>query len=239
MEKTKRSFKAFFTAKNITYLAVLVALVVVLQCFGGNIKIAGLSLNLALVPIALGAILFGPLVGLFLGLVCGLIVMVYGVSGSEPFTFFLFGQSPVMTVLLCLVKTAVAGAVAGLVYRPIAKKSKTAAIFVASALVPVINTGIFSVGCFIVYDDIVEFLVSAGLDTTGMSAAYVVFVVVITWNFFIELLTSLLLAPAVATVTRVVEKQLVRKKGGNSTEDNLHEIEAEQPVSGSDSGNVE
>ena len=128
MEKTKRSF---FTAKNISYLAVLVALVAVLQCFGGNIKIAGLSLNLALVPIALGAILFGPLVGSILGFICGLIVTIYGVSGSEPFTFFLFGQSPVITVLLCLVKTTAAGAVAGWIYRLIAKKSKIAAVFVA------------------------------------------------------------------------------------------------------------
>ncbi len=216
MEKTKRSF---FTAKNISYLAVLVALVAVLQCFGGNIKIAGLSLNLALVPIALGAILFGPLVGSILGFICGLIVTIYGVSGSEPFTFFLFGQSPVITVLLCLVKTTAAGAVAGWIYRLIAKKSKIAAVFVASALVPIVNTGIFSIGCFIVYDDILAFLQSAGLDMSGMSAAYVVFVVVITWNFFIELLTSLLLAPAVATVTRVVEKQITLNKRAENAVD--------------------
>lgn len=216
MEKTKRSF---FTAKNISYLAVLVALVAVLQCFGGNIKIAGLSLNLALVPIALGAILFGPLVGSILGFICGLIVTIYGVSGSEPFTFFLFGQSPVITVLLCLVKTTAAGAVAGWIYRLIAKKSKIAAVFVASALVPIVNTGIFSIGCFIVYDDILAFLQNAGLDMSGMSAAYVVFVVVITWNFFIELLTSLLLAPAVATVTRVVEKQITLNKRAENAVD--------------------
>lgn len=204
--------KQFLTAKNISYLAVLVALVVVLQVFGGNIKIAGLSLNLALVPIALGAILFGPLVGAILGLICGLVVMIFGVTGSEPFTFFIFSQSPVLTVLLCLVKTTVAGVAAGWAYRLIAKKSKLAAVFVASALVPIVNTGIFAIGCFMIYDDIVAFLVNAGMDTTGMSAAYIVFVVIITWNFFIELLTSLLLAPAVATVTGIVEKQIASRK---------------------------
>ena len=230
---TKRSFKSFFTAKNISYLAVLTALVVVLQCFGGNIKIAGLSLNLALVPIALGAILFGPIVGLLLGLICGFIIMIYGVSGIEPFTFFLFSQSPVITILLCLVKTAVAGAVAGLIYRPIAKKSKIAAIFVASALVPIVNTGIFSIGCFIIYDDIVAYLANVGLETTGLSAVYVVFVVVITWNFFIELLTSLLLSPALATVTRVVEKRIVKKsdKGVNQQDDEIKENQSNDNLS--------
>ncbi|MGN0817966.1 MAG: ECF transporter S component [Candidatus Coproplasma sp.] len=200
--------KQFFTAKNISYIAVLVALVVVLQCFGGYIKIAGLSLNLALVPIALGAILFGPLLGSVLGLICGLIILIYGVTGNEPFTFYLFSQSPVMTVLLCLVKTTVAGCAAGWAYRLIAKKNKWVAVFVASALVPIVNTGIFAIGCFIILDTVVSYLNVLGLDTTGMSAFYIVFVVVITWNFFIELLTSLVLAPAVETVTRVVEKQI-------------------------------
>jgi uncharacterized membrane protein len=216
MENKKGSF---FSAKNIAYFAVLVALVVVLQVWGSEIKIAGLSLNLALVPIALGAILFGPLSGAILGLICGLIIMINGVTGNEPFTFYLFSQSPVMTVLLCIVKTTAAGAIAGLAYRLIAKKNRYVAVFVASALVPIVNTGIFAIGCFIIYDQILAYLGQFGMDYNGYSAFYVVFAVVITWNFFIELLTSLLLAPAVATVTKVVEKQIVvRKKVKN---DNL------------------
>ncbi len=220
MEKVSVKKQKLFTAKNISYVAVLVALVVVLQIFGGNIKIAGLSLNLALVPIALGAILFGPLLGATLGLICGFIIMIYGVTGVEPFTFYLFGYSPVITVLLCLVKTTAAGAVAGWVYRLISKKNRVVAVFVASALVPIVNTGIFAIGCFVIYDTISSYLLSLGLDYSGANPFYVVFVVVITVNFFIELLTSFILAPAVATVTRVVEKQIERNIGkshsGNS-----------------------
>lgn len=216
--------KGFFTAKNISYIAVLVALVVVLQAFGGNITIAGLSLNLALVPIALGAILFGPLLGSILGFVCGLIIMIYGVTGIEPFTFYIFSQSPVATVILCLAKTTIAGAVAGWAYRLISKKNRWVAVFIASALVPIVNTGVFAIGCFIIYEDIVSYLTVAGLDVTGLSAIYVIFVVVITSNFFIELLTSLILAPAVATVTRVIEKQIIKntkKKDTDENHDNL------------------
>jgi uncharacterized membrane protein len=211
--------ETFFSARNVAFLAVLVALVVVLQIWGSNIKIAGLSLNLALVPIALGAILFGPLMGAVLGLICGLIIAIYGIAGYEPFTFYLFSQSPVFTVFLCLVKTAAAGALAGVAYKLIAKKNKYVAVFVASALVPIVNTGIFAIGCFIIYDQILAYLGSFGLDYNGYSSFYVVFAVVITWNFFIELLTSLILAPAVATVTRVVEKQIiVRIKTNKKTE---------------------
>ncbi len=216
--ETVSAKKQFFTAKNISYIAVLVALVVVLQIFGGNIKIAGLSLNLALVPIALGAILFGPLLGSILGLICGLIVLIYGVTGAEPFTFYIFSQSPFMTAVLCLVKTTAAGAVSGWVYRLISKKNRWIAVFVASALVPIVNTGIFAIGCFIILDTIVEYLESLNADLTGMSAAYIVFVVVITWNFFIELLTSVILSPAVATVTGVVEKQIIKNSSAKKKE---------------------
>lgn len=218
--------KQFFTAKNISYIAVLVALVVVLQVFGGNIKIAGLSLNLALVPIVLGAILFGPITGAALGFICGLVVFIYGVTGQEPFTFYIFGVSPVVTTILCFIKTTVAGAVAGIIYKLIQNKNRIVAVFVASALVPILNTGIFAIGCFIMLEDIVAYLGNLGLDTAGMSAGYIVFVVVITWNFFIELLTSLLLAPAVATVTRVVERQVVKnlKKKKPETEPENSEI---------------
>ena len=229
--------KQFFTARNISFIAVLVALVVVLQIFGGYITIAGLSLNLALVPIVLGAILFGPLLGAALGFICGMIIFIYGITGQEAFTFYIFGVNPVVTTILCLSKTTVAGLLAGFVYKLIEKKKKWVAVFVASALVPVVNTGIFAIGCFIILDTIVSYLGNAGLDTTGMSAAHIVFAVVITWNFFIELLTSLILAPAVSTVTRVVEKQLNKNfKKRNISEE--ADVEKTETVSRNDESNL-
>ncbi len=231
MENVSVKKQKLFTAKNISYIAVLVALVVVLQIFGGNIKIAGLSLNLALVPIALGAILFGPLLGSVLGFICGFIILMYGVTGAEPFTFYLFSANPFATIVLCLAKTTVAGAVAGWVYRLIAKKNRVVAVFVASALVPIVNTGIFAIGCFIIYDTVVGYLATLGFDATGLNAVYVVFVIVITVNFFVELLTSFVLAPAVATVTKVVEKQIVKnsaKKPVNNSENNQDNINKEE-----------
>ena len=55
------------SAKQITGIAVLLALVIVLQSLGGTIVIGAVQLNFTLIPIVLGAILFGPLVGAFLG----------------------------------------------------------------------------------------------------------------------------------------------------------------------------
>jgi uncharacterized membrane protein len=208
MGKKKSSI---FSARNIAFLAVLVALVVVLQVFGSSLTIAGLSLNLALVPIALGAIVFGPLFGGLLGFICGFIILINGIIGNEPFTFYLFSQNPVAIVVVCLLKTTLAGVVAGFAYKLIAKKNKLVGVFVASALVPIVNTGVFAIACFMILDGIVSYLGVVGLDVTGMSATYIVFGIVITWNFFIELLTSLILAPAVSIVTNVVEKQITAR----------------------------
>lgn len=70
--------KAFFTSRNITFLAVLLALVIVLQIFGGYIKIGPVNFTLTLVPIVLGAVMLGPLAGLILGFAFGLITLING-----------------------------------------------------------------------------------------------------------------------------------------------------------------
>ena len=75
--------KTFFSARNVTFLAVLVALVVVLQVFGGYFKIGATSLSFVLVPIVLGGLLVGVWAGGLLGLLFGLITLVYGITGAD------------------------------------------------------------------------------------------------------------------------------------------------------------
>ena len=124
----------FFTAKNIAYLAALTALIVVLQAALGTI------------PIVLGALLLGPLAGLFLGFVCGLIVLIQVITGMNPFYELIWAESPVVTTLTCLFKTMVAGWIAGWLYRLIAKKSKLGGVFAAAGIVPIVNTVLFILG---------------------------------------------------------------------------------------------
>ena len=86
--------QAFFSARNIAYLAVLVALVIVLQLFASAIPMFGITLNFSLIPIVLAGILFGMWGGGFLGLVSGVITfLVTAVMGREPSTVFCFRPS--------------------------------------------------------------------------------------------------------------------------------------------------
>ena len=49
--------KRFFTSRNIAFLAVLLALVIVLQLWGSAIPIGATRISLTLVPIVLGAVM--------------------------------------------------------------------------------------------------------------------------------------------------------------------------------------
>ena len=57
------------SVKKMTGTAILLAIEIVFQVIGNYITFpGGVSINLSLIPVALGAILFGPLSGAFLGL---------------------------------------------------------------------------------------------------------------------------------------------------------------------------
>ena len=214
----------FFSAKNVAYFAVLLALVVVLQLFASAIPMFGVTINLSLIPIVLAGIFFGMWGGGFMGLVSGLITfIVMAVMGREPSTAFLFQANPAVLTLICIGKTTVAGFVSGLIYRLIAKKNALAAAYVASALVAILNTGIYMLGMVLMKDDVASFL---GTEAT----AQVVFVTVfgLIWlNFVLEIAVNVLFAPAVHRVVLVVEKKVGKKNA--EIKANLPKTEDEVP----------
>ena len=67
---------------RLTSLAILAALVVVLQTVASGIRIGPVPISLTLVPIVVGAILFGPGAGAGLGFVFGLVCLIAGVTGD-------------------------------------------------------------------------------------------------------------------------------------------------------------
>ena len=198
--------KKFFSAKDIAYLGVLLALVIVLQAVGGTIVIGPVQLNFTLIPIALGAILFGVWGGALLGFACGIVVLIQVIVGTVPFYAVIWNGSPVVTTFTCVLKTTVAGAVAGLVYGVVAKKNKLAATFVAAGLVPVVNTILFVLGCLCMPNTI------QSINSEGVNLFVFILVSIVTFNFFIEFALNVLLAPAIHRVVLVVEKQIGKKK---------------------------
>ena len=193
--------KRFFTSRNIAFLAVLLALVIVLQIWASAIPIGTTRTSLTLIPIVLGAVLLGPAAGAFLGAAFGAVVLCVALAGGDAFTFVLLSDHPVLTAALCLIKGAAAGFVAGLLYKLIRRKNEYAAIITASLAAPVVNTGLFILGALFMSDTL-----SANFVADGTTVMYFLVIGCAGINFIIEFFVNAVASPAIYTVERVVEK---------------------------------
>jgi len=172
---------------DISLLGMFTAIVVVLQLFAPAIKIGMFSFSLVLLPIVIGAALAdSPLAGGWLGLVFGGAVLL----SPETVPFWQF--SAVGTVVVVLSKGILAGLAAGVVYRLLAKKNKTAAVIAAAVVCPVVNTGVFALGSYLFFWQLIKEW--AGAAEYANAAAYL-FLIIIGLNFLLELGTNLLLSP--------------------------------------------
>ncbi len=190
--------KLTFSAKQITGIAILVALVIVLQSLGGTISIGVVQLNFTLIPIVLGGILFGAWAGALTGFVCGVVVLVQVITGLVPFYTIIWAGDPIVVALTCILKTTIAGFLCGYVYNLIANKNKIIATFVASAIVPVVNTSLFIIGCLFMTNSIYPM-------AEGQNVLIFILVSIVTFNFFIELAINLIVAPALNRLFKVIK----------------------------------
>lgn len=193
----------YFTARRISWFAILLALVVVLQIWGSAIPFAGTTLNLTLIPVVLGAIILGPIAGMLLGVAVGVVITINALAGTDVFTLYLFQNNPVMTFLIIFVKGSLAGLVPGYLYK-LFKKRPILATFIAAGAAPLVNTGIFVVGALIISGTIGGFMSFAGI--TGQTVIYFVIIGCAGINFLVEFALNMVLAPALHRVIKVLDK---------------------------------
>ena len=169
--------------------AVMTAFVIVLQLLATFTTFFGpFSTAIGLVPIVIGAALCGPGVGAWLGFVFGVVVLA---SGGGNF-FFIFDVPG--TIITVLVKGIACGLAAGLVYKLCAKINRYVGVIAAAIACPVVNTGVFMLGCAIFFLDSATDIASAlGSDASGMG----VFVVLAMANFLFELGMNIVLSPVI------------------------------------------
>ena len=197
--------------QKLVIMGVMVAIVIVLQAFGGAIAIpgTGLSITLTLVPIVLGAILYGPVFGSVLGLAFGVMVSMSVLQGAAgPLSAAMLSTHPFLTIFLCLFKGWACGFVAGLIGKIVMKKDKKylyPGAFAAAAICPVVNTAIFCIGLVAFYGDI------AKEYAAGTSLLAFIFVAIIGTNFLIELAVNLIAAPVLVRVIRALKKSGILK----------------------------
>lgn len=179
--------------------AVLTALVVVLQMMGAFIKFGMFSISLVLIPIVIGAATCGVKMGAWLGLVFGGVVLASGDASA-----FLAVNAP-GAVLTVLAKGILCGLLAGLTYKALAKHSRVAAVCAAAVVCPLVNTGVFLLGC------LVFFMETLGVWAQGFGfgdnvARYMIFGLV-GGNFLFELGTNIILSPVIVQLLNIRKKQ--------------------------------
>lgn len=205
MNKAPQAERTKLRIQQIVGTGVLMALVIVLQVFAASIKIGPVSFTLSLVPIVLGALLYGPATGAFLGGVFGLVVTIAVVTGADAGGYMMFEKLPVLTVALCMVKGIAAGFVAGLISRAFDRHGHPVpGLFLAAVACPITNTGIFCIGLLAFYRDVATAWMGA---TTYTNLFVYTMLGIVGINFLVELAVDLVLAPAIERVIYAIRKQ--------------------------------
>ncbi|MBE6975749.1 MAG: ECF transporter S component [Ruminococcaceae bacterium] len=188
--------------KKMVGVALLIALVVVMQALSGIIPpLGGFSISLVLIPIVLGSAVFGPAAGGVLGAAFGIIVYINCVTGADPGGAMVFQANPALCFLVVMGKGILAGVAAGFVYKLLHKVNPYVAMLCAAIVCPVVNTGAF-VACMLLFFNDVLAAWANGADILG----YVLTGLIVA-NFVPELIINVVFSPAGQRIAHVVNKK--------------------------------
>lgn len=170
--------------KQITTISMFAGLVVVLQVVATFINFGGFPITLTLIPIIIAGALYGPKIGALMGTVFGVVVALMVITGTDPSGAGMLAMRPVVTILACVLKGTFCGLAGALVYKVLNKKNKVIAIVLASAVTPIVNTGILYTVIIIFFSGTFAAMLGAFMSV----------------NFAIELITNILLAPGLLRI---------------------------------------
>lgn len=187
--------------KRMVGIALLMALVVVMQFLSGIIPpVGGFSISLVLIPIVLGAAVYGPGAGALLGATFGTIVYINCVTGADPGGAMVFQADPALCFLVVMGKGILAGLASGLVFKLLQKKNLYVAMLCAAIICPVVNTGTFIACMLLFFVDV--------LNAWANGAALIGYILsgLVLANFVPELIINVVFSPASVRILKVVKK---------------------------------
>ena len=174
--------------KEMVVISSLGAIVAVLQYISMFIKFGPFNITLALTPVVVGAVLYGPKAGGILGTIMGIVVLL---TNSEAF----FIVNPIATIFVCIAKSAVAGIAAGYIYK--IGKNRNTSIIAASIATPIVNTLFFSICCLLFFFPTLKEWAS------GQNTLIYLFGTMIGLQFIIEFAINSLLSPIVIQLVEI------------------------------------
>ena len=155
-------------------------------------------ITLTLVPIVIGSALYGAFSGAWLGFIFGVTVLLSGDAAA-----FLTINIP-GTIATVLVKGTLAGLASGLVYKLASKVNRYFGVICSALVAPVVNTGIFLLGCRLFFMDTVNgWAAASGYENVG---AYMILSLV-GINFLIELGVNMVCSPIILRLINIRKKE--------------------------------
>ena len=188
------SNKSKLQTQKLVLGAVMTGLVIILQLLGSSTTFFGpFSTAVALIPIVLGAAMCGTAIGAWLGFIFGPVVIL---SGGAALFFAFNVPGTIITVLL---KGTACGLAAGFVYKLLSKYNKYFAVLAAAIVCPLVNTGMFLLGCYVFFlDSATQIAQTLGLTVSGMA----VFWALAMGNFALEVLSNAILSPVIVRILK-------------------------------------
>lgn len=178
--------------------AILTALVVILQFMGSFIRFGPFAISLVLIPIVIGAATCGVKIGTWLGFIFGVVVLISG-DASAFLAVNVFG-----TIVTVLLKGAACGLASGLIYKLLEEYNRYLAVIAAAVVCPIVNTGVFLLGCVIFFmDTVAEWGAALGF---GGTLEYM-FLGLVGGNFLFELASNIILSPVIVRVLNIKNKK--------------------------------
>lgn len=198
--------------RKLAFLGMLTAIIFVMAFTPlGYLRTGGLSITFLLIPVAMGAVLFGPSAGAFLGGVFGLTSFIQ-CFGMEAFGSTLLGINPAFTFLTCMVPRILTGLLVGFIFRGLQKIDKTRLLSYAGACLSgaLLNTLMFMT-CLVLFFWNTEFIqgISASFGSTNVFAFVAAFVGI---NGVIEAVSCFLLGTALTKALSVLGAMIARKR---------------------------
>ncbi len=185
--------------QNIVGLGLFTAIIVVLQLLGSFVKFGPFSISLVLVPIVVGAALYGGASGFWLGLTFGTAVIISGDASA------FLSVNALGTLLTVFLKGALAGLAAGLVYKAFERRGRTLAVVASAIVCPIVNTGVFLIGCKLFFmETLMGWAEAMGFADVG---SYIIYGM-IGGNFLFELLFNVVLSPVIVRLIRIGRKEV-------------------------------
>lgn len=178
--------------KNLTAIAALAALVIILQSVSSLIPM-NVPIALVQIPIVIGACLYGRKCGAFLGFVFGAVVLCF--LPKDQFSMGLLQLNPFATVFLILFKGTAAGWVSGAVFSLLKNHVYPAGI-AAAIICPIVNTGLFILAMSTVFRSTLLQM------SEGNNIVVFLLTTFIGINFLIELGINAVFSPAIVRIIK-------------------------------------